>query len=258
MALSRAEQRFVHEFLTGGLNQVIRQTAEEFGFHYLAGMQDALAGAHLQLCDPLNDGRPGINFIGLRSVRGIAEQRFNPANWTHSSLHPNERGHAAMLRVFQTWWATGKATMTPREAVGTPARDRSADAVADRQRTTREQATATATRQAPPCGLFDATEQGCRPQGQRWAYRQVGWALLTYGGFALLAAARRVVRLGRAVRPRPPRLGPPGAAARAGRLTGAGPLLEEAEPRDGPGRTARRWPPRTIPSRRGRRPACRR
>ncbi|GID93777.1 GDSL-type esterase/lipase family protein [Amorphoplanes digitatis] len=189
VALSRAEQRFVHEFLTGGLNQVIRQTAEEFGFHYLAGMQDALAGAHLQLCDPLNDGRPGINFIGLRSVRGIAEQRFNPANWTHSSLHPNERGHAAMLRVFQTWWATGKATMTPREAVGTPARDRSADAVADRQRTTREQATATATRQAPPCGLFDATEQGCRPQGQRWAYRQVGWALLTYGGFALLAAA---------------------------------------------------------------------
>ncbi|MEU7907649.1 GDSL-type esterase/lipase family protein [Actinoplanes sp. NPDC049118] len=189
VALSRAEQRFVHEFLTGGLNRVIRQTAEEYGFHYLEEMQDALAKAHLQLCDPLNDGRPGINFIGLRSVRGIAEQRFNPANWTHSSLHPNERGHAAMLRVFQTWWATQKASITARETVGVPARDRSADALSDQQQTTQALAQATATRQAPPCSLFDSTNRGCRPQGQRWAYQQIGWTLLIYGAGVLLAAA---------------------------------------------------------------------
>jgi hypothetical protein len=185
VSLSLPEQRFIHEFLTDGLNRVIQQTAEEYGFHYLKEMQNALARAHLQLCDPLNEGRPGINFIGLRSVRGIAEQRFNPANWTHSSLHPNERGHAAMLRVFQTWWATEKASITAREAIGVPARDRSTGASTERRRTTAEQAQA----QAPQCGLFDNTKRGCRPQGQRWAYQQVGRALLSYGGFALLAAA---------------------------------------------------------------------
>ncbi|MEU4222280.1 SGNH/GDSL hydrolase family protein, partial [Actinoplanes sp. NPDC026623] len=189
VSLSLREQRFIHRFLTGGLNRVIRQTAEEYGFHYLAGMQDALAGAHLQLCDPLNDGLPGINFIGLRSVRGIAEQRFNPANWTHSSLHPNERGHAAMLRVFQTWWAVEKGSITPRQTVGASAQDRSTDASRAQRRTTPAQARARATRQAPPCGLFDNTSRGCRPQGQRWAYQQVGGALLRYGGVALLAAA---------------------------------------------------------------------
>jgi hypothetical protein len=30
-------------------------------------------------CDPPNDDRPGLNFLGLRSVRVAAEPRFNPA-----------------------------------------------------------------------------------------------------------------------------------------------------------------------------------
>ena len=73
-------------------------------------MQKSLADAHLQLCDQDNDKRPGINFIGLRSVGGFAEQRFNPKNWYHNSLHPNERGHAAMLQVFEQWRRSDTAT----------------------------------------------------------------------------------------------------------------------------------------------------
>jgi hypothetical protein len=189
VALSRTEQQFIHDFLTGGLNRVIRETAEEYGFHYLDGMQNALAKAHLQLCDPRNDGRPGINFIGLRSVRGVAEQRFNPANWTHSSLHPNERGHAAMLRVFQTWWATRKASITPRETIPQTALDRSTAAVTRQQQTTEERAKTEAASDAPPCDLFDNTGNGCRPRGKEWAHEQVGRTLLAGGVYALLTVA---------------------------------------------------------------------
>lgn len=194
LALSRAERRFVHRFLVGdgtgvGLNKVIEETAEEFGFYYLAQMQNALGGAHLQLCDPLNEGRPGLNFIGLRSVRGIAEQRFNPANWSHSSLHPNERGHAAMLRVFQTWRAEKPSVLLARETRSFAATTRLAAALNTQAQTAPEQATRTASENAPQCDLFDPTPAGCRPQGQRWAAQQVGMMVLTKGWIGVLAAA---------------------------------------------------------------------
>lgn len=178
VALARPEQLFIHDFLTGGLNRVIRETAQEYRFHYLGEMQDALVRSHLQLCDPDNDGRPGINFIGLRSVSGIAEQRFHPANWTHSSLHPNERGHAAMLRVFQTWWATRKDTIGPRtEAQPQPP-------------TVPASTTGGGERAGQPlCDLFVKTDRGCRPRGEEWANRQVGWTLLSNGVYVLLAVA---------------------------------------------------------------------
>lgn len=188
VVLSHAEQEFVHAFLTDGLNAVIRQTAEEFGFHYLAAMQDALAKAHLQLCDPRNDGRPGINFIGLRSVRGIAEQRFNPANWIHSSLHPNERGHAAMQQVFQTWLASDKDALKPRLEIPGTADTRKDDALDDQRDTTEDAAQQMAKDEAPPCNLFDDTN-GCRRQGKDWAFRQIGRTLVINGLFALLVAA---------------------------------------------------------------------
>ena len=178
VALARPEQRFIHDFLTDGLNRVIRETAQEYRFHYLGEMQDALARSHLQLCDPRNDGRPGINFIGLRSVRGIAEQRFHPANWTHSSLHPNERGHAAMLRVFQTWWATQKDTIEPR--TGAPLTPQTVPAALTDEG---ERAG------APPCDLFVNTSNGCRLRGKEWANEQIGWTLLRHGPYVLLAVA---------------------------------------------------------------------
>ena len=134
-------------------------------------MQDALAKSHLQLCDPSNDGRPGINFIGLRSVRGIAEQRFHPANWTHSSLHPNERGHAAMLQTFEQWLA-----VTQPLATGAPVRQ----PVSGR--------TPTSPTVDTPCNLYTNGSDGCRPQGNSWAQQKLGGVLAIGGPLILIAA----------------------------------------------------------------------
>ena len=107
VALSAKDLQFIVEFVPK-LNKKIHEAADAKRFHYLAEMERALARARLQLCDPDNNGRPGLNFIGLRSVGGIAEERFNPKNWYHNSLHPNERGHAAMLRTFEAWRAENR------------------------------------------------------------------------------------------------------------------------------------------------------
>jgi hypothetical protein len=173
-ALSTGERAFIASFLAS-LNQRVHQAAVDHHFYYLDGMQTALADAHLQLCDPLNDGRPGLNFIGLRSVNGISEQRFNPANWSHGSLHPNERGHAAMLRVFQNWLAAhpNPAAIAPPDP-NTPANARPV---------------VTGTLQQIPCDLLDTTPSGCRPGGEKWAKQQVGRLLLARGWIAFLVAA---------------------------------------------------------------------
>ncbi|AGL17688.1 GDSL-type esterase/lipase family protein [Actinoplanes sp. N902-109] len=174
VSLTPRERLFLHQFVTGGLNRIIAQTANEFGFYYLGGMQSALADAHLQLCDPRNEGRPGLNFIGIRSVRGVAEQRFNPKNWSHSSLHPNERGHAAMLRAFETWLPQELSTLRPR-LTAFPA----ADAVTQ----------AAVAPVDPPCDVLDTSPAGCRPRGMQWAKRQIRAMVLTEGWLGVIALA---------------------------------------------------------------------
>ena len=101
VALSEGDRTFVETLLTG-LNESVDSAAKSAGFYYV-DMTESLANGQLQLCDQRNHNRPGLNFIGLRSVSGYAEERYNPANWYHNSLHPNERGHAAMLETFETW-----------------------------------------------------------------------------------------------------------------------------------------------------------
>ncbi len=174
-ALSAGEREFIASFLTGkdSLNARVRQAAADHRFYYLDKMQTALADAHLQLCDPLNDGRPGLNFVALRSVNGIAEQRFSPANWSHGSLHPNERGHAAMLRVFQNWLAANPNPSA--EAPPDPDTPASANPVKE-----------TGTLDPIPCDLLDTTPSGCRREGEKWAKQQVGELLLYKGWLALL------------------------------------------------------------------------
>lgn len=177
VALSEKDIAFIAKFLTK-LNKTVRDTAEEAGFYFLDRMEGALAKQHLQLCDPENDERPGINFIGLQSVDGIAEQRFNPKNWYHNSLHPNERGHAAMLQVFEQWWADYT------------------DGKIDKPEATT--ATVGATRAQsppdPPCDLVEddqGVKANCEDEGQKWAKSQVTAALLWRGwwGLQVLAAA---------------------------------------------------------------------
>jgi lysophospholipase L1-like esterase len=192
--LTTAERRFIHEFLTGngnqdGLNDIVRETADEFGFYYVNAIETALSDVHLQLCDPLNDGRPGLNFVGLRSVRGAAEQRFNPANWIHSSLHPNERGHRALLRAFQAWRNQRTEPLLARKPIP-PASAIRLQAAEQTWSQDAPKAAEKAVRNAGPCELFETSANGCRTQGSDWALGQVRNMLL-FGGLwlCLLAAA---------------------------------------------------------------------
>ncbi|SFP58953.1 GDSL-like Lipase/Acylhydrolase family protein [Geodermatophilus dictyosporus] len=181
VALEDEERTFITQFLNA-LNGRIRAAADEVGFHYLEGMRNALRDAHLQLCDPLNDGRPGINFVGLRSVRGAPEQRFNPVNWSHNSLHPNERGHAAMLRTFQVWRAAN-----PDPAVDAPD-DPYAPTV---EEAGREVAGVT------DCSVYDDGADGCRAEGTAWALQQLGRFGLTWGlGLGVFGAGAWVFAVG--------------------------------------------------------------
>lgn len=189
VSLTYSERSFVHDFLTGtpeqdGLNDVIRETSAEFGFHYV-DFEGALRAVHLQLCDKLNAGRPGVNFVGLRSVRGASEQRFNPANWIHSSFHPNERGHAALLRSFQTWRAGQQQPLSP------PVREPTAAAQAEIKSWSRNAGgeAATVMTKAGPCDLFETDVTGCRTQGQGWALQQVRTMVFERGLWFMLAAA---------------------------------------------------------------------
>lgn len=178
VALVREERDFVAEFLHK-LNERIEKQATSHHFYYLGDMANALADANLQLCDPLNDGRPGVNFIGLRSVNGLAEQRFNPGNWSHTSLHPNERGHFAMLRTFEHWLAVNG----PLKAL--PARTSVLT-------TTRADLTApeNSSMSSTPCDLLDEkTQAGCRPQGNKWMQEQLGGFLLRWAWWLVLLAA---------------------------------------------------------------------
>ncbi|MEV6635823.1 GDSL-type esterase/lipase family protein [Actinoplanes sp. NPDC051470] len=182
LALSRREKEFLHDYV-GQLNGVITRTAGEFGFHVVDDMQRALGSEHLQLCDPRNDGRPGLNFVGLRSVRGGAEERYNPRNWSHSSLHPNERGHAAMSRTFQGWLARQPSPLPPRVAISALARDRQQAALTAQSSKTLTQAAQEARAEAPLCQLGYGDDQGtCRPQGTDWTLKQIGHLLLARWG----------------------------------------------------------------------------
>ncbi|MGW6571411.1 GDSL-type esterase/lipase family protein [Streptomyces sp. NPDC054945] len=103
VALAKGERDFIRTFATD-LNAKIDEARKEVqGIEYLKEMEGAFEARHLQLCDKKKKEEAGVNFVGFKSVNGPPVQRFNPANWLHNSLHPNERGHEAMLATFQDW-----------------------------------------------------------------------------------------------------------------------------------------------------------
>ncbi|MFJ6785600.1 GDSL-type esterase/lipase family protein [Streptomyces yangpuensis] len=102
VALTKAERDFIRKFVTDLNAKIGEATAETPGIVYLEQMERTLEDHHLQLCDKKKK-EAGVNFVGLKSVSGPPAQRFNPANWFHNSLHPNKRGHEAMLATFQDW-----------------------------------------------------------------------------------------------------------------------------------------------------------
>ena len=103
--LSQKDRDFV-ERLLDDLNNAVRSAAQRAGLIFIEGSVTALKKAHLQFCDPRNDNQAGVNIIGLQSVPGEAATRYNPQNWYHNSLHPNERGHVALLAAFERWLAS--------------------------------------------------------------------------------------------------------------------------------------------------------
>jgi lysophospholipase L1-like esterase len=96
---SRNEHRFLQRF-TRELDELLRRTAATVGFHYVDTMPDALAGR--RVCDD-RAGRIGVNVFAANGVSGLTEEVMNPANWFHNSMHPNQRGHAAMRATLLRW-----------------------------------------------------------------------------------------------------------------------------------------------------------
>lgn len=191
VALSVDDMGFISEFIPA-LNDTVQQAARSRRFYFLDEMEQSLANAHLQLCDPDNDKRPGINFIGLRSVSGIAEQRFNPKNWYHNSLHPNERGHAAMLQVFEQWRADNPDPATDDRRTTTRADDGHPDTAGG--------SIGAQTKTNPPCDLVEDDQSPkvqCRRAGIAWAAGQLSDTILRHGwGVQIIVAALAAWLLG--------------------------------------------------------------
>lgn len=174
--LSENEHAFVNDFVQQ-LNRALRAETRSAGFWFLDEMEASLSDRNLRLCDTDETGEQpqgaGINFIGLRSVNGTIEQRLDPSNWAHNSLHPNELGHGAMHEVLERWLVEHQPlTVAPDSAAARPDPRAVAEAEADRAE--------------PPCGLTDASAEGCRAQARDWAQQQLIRALWP-GGLVPLA-----------------------------------------------------------------------
>jgi hypothetical protein len=98
---------FVHE-----LNDVLHREAQVAGFYFLENMELSLKERELRICDRGPDS-VGVNFVGLNPTDGLLEERLNPSNWTHNSLHPKALGHRVM-RDELAEWIEGHPNLEPR------------------------------------------------------------------------------------------------------------------------------------------------
>lgn len=169
-ALESGDVDFLSGFLPA-LNSRVEEAAKEYGFYYVSDVEDALAKRRLQLCDAVSTDRPGLNFIGFRSVGGLSEQRFNPAKWAHNSLHPNERGHVAIHEAFQRWLTAQGGT--ERRVV-----DGQETGLAIRTDRTPQSDTPRPEKSSEDDGQCDTfafdDPNGCKQQSIDWALRQTG------------------------------------------------------------------------------------
>jgi lysophospholipase L1-like esterase len=165
---------------TIGLDRTIRWTAQAHGFYYATDMMTALADEGIQLCNK-DERDPGLHFIGLRSVKGVAEQRFNPQNWTHSSLHPNARGHAALLRAFDRWYQGVLADQAAADPNGRAATNHLLD-----KRVPNSPLGVSVSYGRSTCWInvkYTGIDEsrGCRYLAKQWQTHQVGKALWQWG-----------------------------------------------------------------------------
>ncbi|MEU7554861.1 SGNH/GDSL hydrolase family protein [Streptomyces sp. NPDC044571] len=175
VALTEGERDFIRTFVEQ-LDTTMREAADRAGVTYMAEMKDSLATHRLQLCER-RKGAAGINFVDIETVNGLAAQRFSPAKWLHNSLHPNERGHAAMQDTFTTWLDSHPELLPPAPT----GREQAAGAVA-------------AAEPEPLCGMtYQAANAHCRVLIRAWELEQVRsrwpWLLLVLCALAVLWAA---------------------------------------------------------------------
>ena len=172
IALTKSERDFIRVFVDR-LDDTVRVAAQQAGLRYVPDMRDALAASRLQLCDA-DKASAGLNFIDVRSVNGLATQRFNPARWLHNSLHPNEQGHAAMARTLADWLRRngGALTTTAQAPAGSAGSAVDPDAVAEPE---------------PPCSMTDSEGPSCQALAREWEIDQVRSVAL-WGAAAVLAA----------------------------------------------------------------------
>ncbi len=95
------ERTFIRTFLKD-LNDVIRLTAEAWGFEFMDTIPRALAEGGSRLCD--GNSSAALNFVSLHPQGGTVGDLLLPTNWTHNSLHPNEAGHRLMLEAAERWF----------------------------------------------------------------------------------------------------------------------------------------------------------
>ncbi|MFB6810084.1 GDSL-type esterase/lipase family protein [Streptomyces sp. NPDC056387] len=174
VALTKAERDFVRAFVEQ-IDTTMRDAAHAAGITYMAEMKDSLAPQRLQLCQR-RKGAAGINFVDVETVNGLAAQRFSPAKWLHNSLHPNERGHAAMRAAFTTWLDSHPELLPPAPPDQEPA---TGSAAAEPE---------------PLCGMtFQAANAHCQVRIRAWELEQVRsrwpWLLLVLFALAVLWVA---------------------------------------------------------------------
>jgi lysophospholipase L1-like esterase len=173
--LAEDEHRFVHGFVRE-LNGVVRQAARDAGFHHLGAMATAFEDG-LRICDGPQDAI-GVNFIALESVNGVVDQVVIPSNWIHNSLHPNERGHAAMAGVLEDWL---------RSHPDPPARPDPRDAPEPYTAASLEELMGTA--ELPYCGGPEPAPAYCDRGDDDWTITQVGLVVRDAALPALLLVA---------------------------------------------------------------------
>jgi hypothetical protein len=117
--LTADEHRFIHGYVQE-LNGVLNRAAKDAGLYYLDDMATVLQDRKLRICD-VAPGKAAINFFGLNPVDGMVDQRVNPQNWFHNSLHPNQRGHEVMGDTLQAWLEAGPPANGRKPTPGAPA-----------------------------------------------------------------------------------------------------------------------------------------
>ncbi|MEV7077828.1 GDSL-type esterase/lipase family protein [Streptomyces sp. NPDC093516] len=171
VALTKGERDFIRTFVDD-LNEKVDLAAGEAGILYLEEMKEALKREHLQLCDR-RKADAGINFVDLKSVGGLSNQRFNPGKWLHNSLHPNERGHEAMHRTFETW-------LDKQDNLKAASPQQNADTARPAHEALAEP--------EPQCSLAEIAGTDCQLELRDWQVQQVlnRWLLLLGVAFGLI------------------------------------------------------------------------